>query len=210
MNPLVILIGGKGTSGKSTFISYVQQEAGADKCKEFSTIDPVKEVVRGMFAQEEAALIKSLNINTYYTMNELALIIKENNKISPLYHEIMEKTDVYRSLLHDIKMLWCAIDDGPNVITFCLIQQFFSQGGTIAFVNCREPEQFDHIKETLTKDKPDWNVLSLNVIRDNTDNWSNEGDRETDNYNYDMTIMNNGTLEELKANAHQFYIDLCK
>lgn len=192
MKNVVILIGGKGTSGKSTFISYVQEILGADKCREFSTIAPVKELVEFMRSQEEAAIMASLGLSPYqYHVDP-----------SPLAKEITEKTDKYRSLLHDIKMIWCDVDDGPNVITFGNVQYFFTNGGEVAFVNVREPEQFDHIKNIIAKDKPDWNVKTLNVHRpEHGEDITNEGDKTTDSYNYNYIINNTGTLKQLKEQA---------
>jgi hypothetical protein len=195
MKNVVVLIGGKGTSGKSTFISYVQEILGANKCQEFSTIDPVKEIVEFMRSLEEAAIMASLGLSQYqYHLDP-----------SPLAKEIIEKTDKYRSLLHDIKMIWCDVDDGPNVITFGKVQHFFTNNGEIAFVNCREPEQFNHIIDTLSKSKPEWTIVTLNIIRDGAgDTITNQGDQDTNNFKYDITINNNGTLEDLKNKAKVF------
>jgi dephospho-CoA kinase len=195
MKNVVVLIGGKGTSGKSTFISYVQEILGANKCQEFSTIDPVKEIVEFMRSLEEAAIMASLGLSQYqYHLDP-----------SPLAKEITEKTDKYRSLLHDIKMIWCDVDDGPNVITFGKVQHFFTNNGEIAFVNCREPEQFAHIIDTLSKSKPEWTIVTLNIIRDGAgDTITNQGDQDTNNFKYDITINNNGTLEDLKNKAKAF------
>ena len=195
MKNLVVLIGGKGTSGKSTFISYVQGILGANKCQEFSTIDPVKEIVEFMRSLEEAAIMASLGLSQYqYHLDP-----------SPLSKEIIEKTDKYRSLLHDIKMIWCDVDDGPNVITFGKVQHFFTNNGEIAFVNCREPEQFAHIIDTLSKNKPEWTIVTLNIIRDGAgDTITNQGDQDTNNFKYDIAINNNGTLEDLKNKAKVF------
>ena len=63
MKNVVVLIGGKGTSGKSTFISYIQGILGAVKCREFSTIDPVKEIVRRMYEQEQRAIFKAMGLD---------------------------------------------------------------------------------------------------------------------------------------------------
>lgn len=194
MKNVAVLIGGKGTSGKSTFISYVQEILGADKCREFSTIDPVKEIVEFMRSLEEAAIMASLGLSQYqYHVDP-----------SPLGKEITEKTDKYRSLLHDIKMIWCDVDDGPNVITFGRVQYFFTNNGKVAFVNVREPEQFDHIKTTISNSKPDWNIITLNVHRpEHGEDITNEGDKTTDNYHYNYTINNNGTLQQLKEQAKE-------
>ena len=202
-NPLVVLIGGTATSGKSTFISYVQEIVGANICKEFSTIDPVKEIVRRMFELEQSAIYRSLGLN-----NPVA-VVKGNPEASPMMREINDKTDKYRSLLHDIKMLWCDIDDGPNIITFCNVQAFFKKSGVVAFVNVREPEQITHIIETLRKSKPDWKVITLNIVRDDVQSFSNQGDQDTNKFDYDITLKNNGTLEDLHKYASAFAGKYC-
>lgn len=203
MKNIVVVIGGKGTSGKSTYISYVKEILGGDKCQEFSTIDPAKEIVLKMHEMEHAALLDSLNIETTSFWRE------HFNVNVPIHKEITEKTDAYRSLLHDIKMAWCEIDDGPNLITFCRVNDFFNRGGTVAFVNCREPDQIQHILDTLRKDKSEWTTISMNIVRNNTDLWTNEGDKTTDDFAYDTTIDNNGTLDDLRMYAEVFVEHYC-
>lgn len=195
---LVVLIGGKGTSGKSTFISYMREIWG-DKCGEFSTIDPVKELVKKIAEMEFYEIIHSMVDKPAW--DKVKYVQNESNFIKM----VNEKNDTYRSFLHDLKMLWCNFSDGPNVITFTRVKSFFNDGGKCAFVNCREPEQFEHIKKVLAEDQPTWKVCTLQIVRPGAgEDITNEGDRTTDNYTYDHTIVNDGTLEDLKEKAYQF------
>ena len=67
----------------------------------------------------------------------------------------------------------------------------YSEENCILFVMCREPEEIQKFVDRL-------GAKTLLVIRETVDETaqSNHADKEVLNYNYDITILNNGTLDE--------------
>lgn len=68
------------------------------------------------------------------------------------------------------------------------------------FIHCREPKEIQRIKE-----KFDYDVYTILIRRDMLKFYGNHADDEVENYTYDFTINNFGTLEELRAAAEKFY-----
>lgn len=178
--PFIILIGGHGGAGKSTFIHFCSQYLTG--VFEESTIDCCKDVVKFM-ADYEA----------------------KHNRVSTLRQDIQCKSDKYRTLLNVLKAAWCDIDDGPNRLVLNTIQNCIdTDDPSIIFVNVREPEQITHLKN-LIEDTIDGVVMTLAVTRpDNTAEWTNEGDVTTMNYDYDIYINNATNLDQFQVVAEHF------
>lgn len=180
--PLVILIGGVGGSGKSTFIQYCKNHM--DGVFEESTIDCCKQVVNYMAHMESIC-----------------------KKGSLLQSEINIKSDQYRTLLNRLKSAWCEIDDGPNELVIHRVRNLMSsdENPSVIFINVREPEQIDHLKAKL-EDEASCVVLTLAVTRNESDMFTNQADRTTLDYDYDMYVNNTSDLETLEEVAVQFCI----
>ena len=178
--PFVVLIGGEGGSGKSTF---------TDLCNdvqvpvyEFSTIDCCKQLSTIM-----------CNLEYQFSCDD-----------DYFRNQIDSKSDSYRYLLHSLKSAWCEFDNGPNKI---VIQKVVScmEGDSnpfLIFINVREPDQIDILKSMLLE--VGYIPITLCVHRSDVENWSNEGDRTTNNYDYDIVIENNGSLGDLNQKALDF------
>lgn len=183
--PLVFLIGGVGGSGKSSFIDLCKKHM--INVHEESTIDPCKQVVKYMAELEE---------KSYHNIGVVSLD-----------RDIENKTDSYRSLLHDLKVAWCAADDGPNAITTSIVRNrlFAETPATAIFINIREPDQFIHLREKL-QDEISAIVLTMCVNRPGvaSDAFINEGDRTTMDFDYDLYISNEKDLSGLEVIAEQF------
>lgn len=68
------------------------------------------------------------------------------------------------------------------------------------FIHCREPKEIQRIKEDFP-----FEVLTVLIQRAGLKNYGNHADDEVENYNYDFTIDNNGTLNDLRLAAEKFY-----
>lgn len=182
--PIVVLIGGVAKSGKSTFINYCKNYISG--VYEESTIDPCKDVV------------------SY--MNKLE---SEYHSCGNLEYEIKEKTDKYRTLLSKMKELWCDIDDGPNEITCGEIRWILENGEhpAIIFINVREPKQIEHLKNKISNDLR-CIVLTLAVVKYSEEQFSNESDNITLDYNYDTYIQNEDDLTNLDNCAREFCLSI--
>ena len=120
------------------------------------------------------------------------------------------KTDKDRKFLSDLKKLLTEWNDIPYKATYSkmntiynrLINQKVPEDKIIFFVHSREPEEIKRFKE-------DFGAKTLLVKKDNIDKeFSNESDKNVNNYEYDFIIENNGTLEELEQKAIDFLKEL--
>lgn len=79
----------------------------------------------------------------------------------------------------------------------------FSTDDVIVFIHCREPQE-------IAKFVKEMNAITLLIRRPAIENeqQSNHADAEVFNYNYDYTIFNDGTFEELEQKAVDFLREL--
>lgn len=184
--PLVILVGGVQGSGKSSFIDLCKKHM--DGVHELSSIDCVKDLVNYMIKLEEST-------GTVST--------------SPLRSHVEPKDDTYRTLLSDLKKIWCDADDGPNHIVCNLVDSLIDAESftSMMFINVREPEQIDHLKNLLESNS-EVVVLTLAVLRNDPTDAMNESDQHTLDYNYDIYIKNSMSLSELEYLATEFCLSV--
>lgn len=176
--PLVVLIGGVQGSGKSSFINYCKKHM--QGVREESTIDCCKMLV------EEMAKMES---------------VKYSEEITTA---IQTKNEKYRTLLNQLKTLWCEFDDGPNSIVCSLVDSVIDRTKTsILFINVREPEQIAHLKQRI-EEGCGVTVLTMAVLRNDPTDSMNDADKRTLDYAYDIWIKNSMTFAELEFSAVQF------
>lgn len=76
----------------------------------------------------------------------------------------------------------------------------------VVFVHCREPQEIERIVHELP-----YFVYTLLIRRPSVEHhYGNHADDDVLNYNYDFTIVNDGTLEDLEEKVKQFYINIMK
>lgn len=111
-----------------------------------------------------------------------------------------EKDESGRQFLAALKDAWTCYNNGANqtVLDKVLkinIDEFRSPKEAIVFIHCREPEAIGWFVEKLVARNID--VCTMIVKREGIIKFFNEADKSVDNYNYDVTVLNNGTLEGL-------------
>ena len=122
-----------------------------------------------------------------------------------------EKTPENRKFLSDLKDLLTTWDDIPMKKVQEKIQQIqesFTCGGSLAdrvvlFVDVREPKEIQRLKEM-------YGATTLLIRRASVEfeETSNHADSEVLNYQYDVIIENNGTIDELREKAVDFLASL--
>lgn len=113
-----------------------------------------------------------------------------------------EKKEKDRRFLSDLKDALTKWDNSPleHVITFVE-----SKSNKIIFIHCREPKEIKKIYETLLISPQVSKVCTLLITNCNVPKInSNHADKEVECYDYDFTIQNNDTKEELKSKAEYF------
>lgn len=116
------------------------------------------------------------------------------------------KSERDRKFLSDLKLLTTEYNDMPLKDMKDYVRFFMEDDNIprIIFLHIREPEE---IAKAINEFK-EYNAKSILVKRDSVKHiTSNMADENVYNYEYDIVINNNGTLEELKEKADCFIND---
>lgn len=119
-----------------------------------------------------------------------------------------EKTERDRKFLSDLKQLTIAYNDMPLNDLKEYAKFFMSDDDELnkmLFFHIREPEEIEKAINAFKK----YNAKSILVKRYSVKHiTSNPADGNVYDYDYDIVINNNGTFEDLKIKAKQFFEDL--
>lgn len=117
------------------------------------------------------------------------------------------KTAANRKFLSDLKALLIEWDDVPfkqierELIEFEHTCESYDipEKDRVAFIHCREPEEIQKFVDRL-------DAVTLRIVRPDVDggNQSNASDANIGNYQYDYTVYNDGTLDDLHVKAAEF------
>lgn len=115
-----------------------------------------------------------------------------------------KKTEKDRRFLSDLKILTSNYCDMPFESMKSKVSEFLKDEITkILFLHIREPEEIERaVKEFGAK--------TILIIRDSENHIvSNTADKNVFDYDYDFTIENNGTIEDLKDKVNDFLQKEC-
>lgn len=112
------------------------------------------------------------------------------------------KTEKDRKFLSDLKLLCTEYNDMPFNSMCEVVEEFNkSRHYQMLFLHIREPEEIERTKNAF-------NAKTILVKRDSVKHiTSNMADENVFNYNYDIVINNDETLEELETKALEFIED---
>lgn len=112
-----------------------------------------------------------------------------------------EKDEKGRQFLADLKDAWTKYNNGANMKIFVDILEWdgyetILPKEIVLFVHVREPESIQWFINQLK----DYNisVCSLIVKRENITEFFNNADQNVEKFDYDITLINHGTLEDLE------------
>lgn len=114
------------------------------------------------------------------------------------------KTDKSRKFLSELKQILCEWNDSPNTWVINNIKALNKDASInhAYFIDCREPSQIDHLKD-LARELDNTKVFTILVRREKAKlNISNSSDADVENYNYDIYLNNDSSIEAA-------FIDLC-
>ena len=175
----IVIINGKGGSGKDTFVKFCEDFGTTQhfvEIENISTVDCVKEIASSMLVDVE---------------NKTE---KERKLLSGLNHILNEYN-------------WYPLKSTVNKTAYSMYAYKYLGIYGIIFIHCREPEYINKLKEFFaenedTKDVP---VETLLIRNPNVpDITTNESDRNVENYEYDFIIDNDGTLDDLREKAETY------
>ena len=117
------------------------------------------------------------------------------------------KTEKDRKFLSDLKLLLTEYNDLPFKDLGYVVEGFLHDGfenSKMLFLHIREPEE-------IAKAEKAFNAKTILIKRDSVIHiTSNMGDENVYNYDYDIIVENNGTLEDLQEIAKLFVSDYMK
>ena len=117
------------------------------------------------------------------------------------------KTEKDRKFLSDLKLLTTEYNDMPLNDMKSFANNFMSGNYNIPrmlFLHIREPEEITKAVNAFKE----YNVKTVLVKRDSVKHiTSNMADENVYNYDYDIVINNNGTLDDLKEQTRAFLDD---
>jgi len=132
---------------------------------------------------------KVLNVSTVDKVKEAAKILVGWNG---------EKDEISRKLLVDLKRLSIEYNDAPTKYIKGKADEFIDSDDEVMFIHIRESEEIEKAKKML-------NAKTLLITNPRVELiTSNDSDGKVNEYNYDFTILNDGTLEDLKEKAKEF------
>ena len=110
-----------------------------------------------------------------------------------------EKTEEHRLNLSNMKDMSTKMFDHPYKYISKMINLFIeNQYDEILFIHSREPDE-------ITRFVKDFGCITLLVKNPNVKKIeSNHADAEVENYDYNYTILNDGTLQDLEITAKNF------
>lgn len=112
-----------------------------------------------------------------------------------------KKTEKDRKFLSDLKLLCTEYNNMPFKSMQEKVEEFENDNAEFLFLHIREPEEIEKAKKAF-------NAETILIIRDNIKQiTSNMADKNVRDYDYDIVIYNNGTLEELNNRAIKFCIE---
>jgi len=122
------------------------------------------------------------------------------------------KDDYGRSFLSELKDLSTQYYDGPLVYimsAYNLQHSVATQHSKrlVFFVMIREPEEIKVLKSTVTRRCGE--ITTVLIKREHVaELYSNHADKNVAEFDYDMTVYNSGSIEDLKVTASRFMTEL--
>lgn len=114
------------------------------------------------------------------------------------------KSEKDRKFLCNLKNAFDEWDDSPFKVSCCMLKQMQRDDVFCAFIDMREPDDIEKMKRAFPS------AQTILIKRPYQLKYGNEADDNVFNYNYDIIIENNGTLEDLKESAKAFCINELK
>ncbi len=108
------------------------------------------------------------------------------------------KDDKSRKFLADLKKLFTDYNDLPTEYIYGKYLDFLSSSYEILFVHIREPEEIEKFRKKVDKSGGNCKTLLVTSSRCK-DSYGNSSDDLVENYNYDYTYRNDGTIADAES-----------
>ena len=166
-------------------------------------IVPKEDILKMLEAATQAPSPKHQQNWNFVVVTNRELINKMADIVTASHEKLGEiaKTEKDRKFLSDLKLLCTEYNNMPFKSMQEKVEEFKNDDAEFLFLHIREPEEIEKAKKAF-------NAETILIIRDNIEQiTSNMADKNVRDYNYDIVIYNNDTLEELKCKAMKFCIE---
>lgn len=176
----VIIINGKPRSGKDTAIKYLRQYCRNNECAETHHHSSIE-----------------------YVKNILRKLGWDGNK-----------DEESRNMLSALKRYW--VDNCDGALKDCMeFIMSFARGDDdndhVILIQIREPEEIRKLVDALLPIGKAYNINTTTLFidrPDNTEPCTNDSDKNVGDYNYESTIINNGSLDHLEEMCYTYIENL--
>ena len=160
--------------------------------KKIFVINGIATSGKDTFVELVSEFVPTKNISSVDKIKEIAKLIGWDGE---------SKTEKDRKFLSDLKLLTSKYCDMPFQYMKEQVENFNNSKDLCLFLHIREPEE---IKRAVKE----FNAKTILITRNSVEQiMSNMADANVYNYEYDYTIHNDGTIEDLKKVAEQFVKD---
>ena len=143
------------------------------------------------FVSLVADILPTTNFSSVDKVKEIARIIGWNGG----------KTEKDRKFLSDLKLLCTDYNDMPLNSMKDKFEEFLKSDSVFLFLHIREPEEIDKAKKAF-------NAKTILIKRDSIEHiTSNMADANVFNYNYDVIVLNDKGINELRDKAYYMVKD---
>lgn len=165
----------------------------------------MKIVLINGYPQQQSGKDTVVELVTTYLRNKYLVkntsTIDEVKNLARLMGWVGEKDEKGRQFLADLKDAWTKYNNGANmkiykdVLEWNGYEDLFPKE-IILFVHVREPESIQWFIDNIANCGIP--VCSLIVKRENITEFFNNADQNVEKFDYDITLINQGTLEDLE------------
>lgn len=192
INKTVIIINGKAGVGKDTFVNIFSQLL----TSYYNKGNGIGFYYKAPSGDIPVELVTTPVVENVSSVDGLKMIAA-----TYFNYDDENKTDKDRKFLADLKQLttdYC--DYSFNYIMDRWVKFVNNPYPKYLFIHVREPKEIERLKTEL-------NAITLQITSTRTDIHkvnNNASDRDTDLYDYDFSIVNDGTIEEFEENIKAF------
>lgn len=160
-------------------------------------------IINGYPMSGKDTFVNLIKDNTEYNVLNTSAVSKIKELAMEIGWDGVTKGPKERKFLSDLKDLL----DNFNKFSIRSIEDtidyFYSDecNDDLLFIHMRQPEDIEMIVDEFPE------ISTIFVHRDNHDSINNHADANVENYQYDIHIQNNGTIEEFKGTALSFVHD---
>lgn len=153
-------------------------------------------VGKDTFVELVSEYVNTMNYSSVDKVKHIAKMCGWNGK----------KSEKDRKFLSDLKLLTSEYCNMPFEDMVEKINEFNSSDCRFLFLHIREPEEIEKMKLFAQKNNF---VKTILITRDSVKKiTTNMADKNVSNYNYDITINNDGSIDDLKEQAISFAFDI--